>query len=508
MRRHAVLAGVVATPLLFLVLLWLLLPAPDPSAPPPAPDPGPTDEALVQARCGSCHPPVDPSALPRADWVRTMNYMATLIPDKTGTAFPRAEMDRILAYYLRRSPDRLPMLGPDPADSPLRFVREAAGTPGGHAPQVANVRIVDLFGEGRPGILACDAEAGAVSFLRRRPDGTWDETVLARTGPPARAEVFDFDGDGRLDIVVAVLGSMAPTEAKCGKVVLLRGENGSRFASTTLLEGVGRVADVRPGDFNGDGAVDFVVAVFGFIKEGRIGWLEQRPGGRFTFRPILEKPGAIHVPVADLDGDGDLDFVALVSQDSEEVVAYLNDGTGNFEERSLFRAGTPVFGSSGLQLVDLDGDGDLDLLLTNGDAFDLEEPDRTTRLRPYHGVQWLENQGGLRFAARDIGRFYGCYAAGVADLNGDGHPDLVLASFYNDWEDPSRASLLWLENDGRRRFTPHLVDRSPTELCTVAVGDLDGDGRPDVVAGVSHYHHPFARKGRIAVWRNAGKAGR
>jgi hypothetical protein len=464
-----------------------------------------TDEALVQSRCGNCHLPVNPAILAKEDWGRTMYYMQWLIPYKAGYSIPEREMDRIHSYYVRNSPEALPLLPPDPSESPLRFERQAIGGPPGDTPRIGNVQIVDLFREGRPGVLVCDCDQGTVNFLRRQADGSWTETVLAKTGPPAHAEVFDYNHDGRLDIVVAVLGSAPPTEEKVGKVVLLLQKEDGTFESRTLLEGVGRVADVRPADLNGDGLVDFVVAVFGYIKQGSIGWLEQRPGDQFVYHTILEKPGAIHVPVADLNGDGTPDIVALVSQDQEEIIAFLNDGKGNFEARSLFKAGTPVFGSSGLQLVDLDGDGKLDILYTNGDSFDLPQPGPRTRLRPYHGIQWLRNLGNLTFEYHDLGRFYGCYAAAVADLNGDGHKDIVVVSEYSAWDDPGRGSIFWLENDGHQNFTPHLIDRSPTELATVAVGDLDGDGRPDIVAGVFHLLHPNARKGRVSLWRNAGK---
>ncbi|HXX93601.1 MAG TPA: VCBS repeat-containing protein, partial [Planctomycetota bacterium] len=97
------------------------------------------------------------------------------------------------------------------------------------------------------------------------------------------------------------------------------------------------------------------------------------------------------------------------------------------------------------------------------------------------------------------------YAAAVGNLSGSGHPDIVLVSVYNDWEDPSRASIIWLENDGHQNFRPHLVDRTPHELATVALGDFEGRGRLDIVAGVYHIQYPFAKKGRLTLWRNEGK---
>ncbi|HXX92118.1 MAG TPA: VCBS repeat-containing protein, partial [Planctomycetota bacterium] len=423
---RAPVRAVVAGALLAVLLgggVWILArhrvrPAPAPGTPPgPGSSPGarptalaPPIETLIEARCGGCHPPVNPGVLARADWARAMTYMRRVLRLKAGLTLPEEEWDRIWRYYRRLSPEALPRLGPDPSDSPIRFERQAIGRPPGEVSRIAHVQAVDLFGEGHPGLLVCDAEAGDILFLRRSPEGRWEETVLAHTGPAAHAEVFDYNGDGLLDIVVAVLGSTTQTDEKCGKVVLLLNRGGGRFEAKTLLEGVGRVADVRPADFNGDGAVDFVVAVFGLLKEGKIGWLEHRPGDTFVFHTLLEKPGAIHVPVADLNGDGSPDFVALISQDSEEILAFLNDGKGNFETHSIFRAGTPVYGSSGIQLVDLNGDGRPDILYTNGDGFDLPQPDLSTPLRPYQGIQWLENRGGLQFVYHDILRFYGSYA--------------------------------------------------------------------------------------------------
>ena len=106
-------------------------------------------------------------------------------------------------------------------------------------------------------------------------------------------------------------------------------------------------------------------------------------------RVLDRRTGAIHVPIADLNKDGKPDFVALLAQEHESVVAFINTGQGlTFERRRpIYAAPHPNWGSSGIELVDLDKDGDLDVLYTHGDTFD------DFVLKPYHGIQWLENTG-------------------------------------------------------------------------------------------------------------------
>src|SRR5205085_11713747 len=129
------------------------------------------------------------------------------------------------------------------------------------------------------------------------------------------------------------------------------------------------------------------------------------------------------VPVADLDGDGKPDFVALISQEHETVVAFVNDGDFRFRKEVIYTAPHPAYGSSGIELVDLDGDGDLDVLYTNGDSMD------NNLIRPDHSVQWLENRGSFPFVHHPIARLFGAHRAVAADFRGTGVKDIVAVSF-------------------------------------------------------------------------------
>jgi hypothetical protein len=130
-------------------------------------------------------------------------------------------------------------------------------------------------------------------------------------------------------------------------------------------------------------------------------------------------------------------------------------------------------------LCDLDKDGKPDLLLPEGDNLE----DSYAWPQPYHGVAWYHNLGGMKFERKQIANLGGTYAAAVGDIDGDGDQDVVLASYVNDWNDPDRPSVVWLENDGNQNFKMWSVATSPIALVTVACGDLNGDGRADIVSG-------------------------
>lgn len=407
----------------------------------------------------------------------------------------------VAGWAARPAPvDRAVEVAAEPGDelrpSALPLTESDLG-PVGYRPLIANVLIVDLDRDGLPDVLACDARLNRVVWFRQGPVGQWTERVLGDRDLPApcHTAVADLNGDGRPDLVVAVLGSLWPTNDRVGRVVWLENQGDGRFVTRPLLDDLRRVSDVQVGDLNGDGRPDLVVAEFGYDC-GRVLWLENRGDGRFRDHALVTAAGPIHVPLADYDGDGDLDIVALISQEDEEVWAFENLGSGQFRRRVLFSNPNFDFGSAGVTLADLDRDGKPDLLLAAGDNLEIRYP----HPQKWHGCVWLRNTGDWKFEAKRIGTLGGTYAAAAGDLNGDGHTDVVLVSMFNDWRRPGAASVVWLENDGRQNFTPRRVADRPTHLATVAVGDLNGDGRADIVAGGLHLQEPFDRLGRVRAW--------
>ena len=453
----------------------------------------------VRELCSGCHAIPQPDIEIQSIWVQSLRQMFELV-EASGVPVTVTQRRAITKYYLSSSPEEFKPLPYIEKPTGLVLKPASLGRPPGEFAIICNVNIVDLDQNGLLDVVVCDADVDEITWIHRERDAWVEATLASDVVDPSKTEVFDIDDDGDLDIVVGSMGSLQPTDDPLGKVVLLTNDGTQSFSQKVIMDGVSRVADVRPGDFDNDGDVDFIVAVFGF-REGSIHLLEQTHDGRFTPSVLSEKNGGIHLPTIDLDGDGRLDFIALLSQENEEIVAFLNRGRLRFRPLILFAAQNPLYGSSGVELVDFDQDGDQDIVYSNGDAWNLESP-----TKPYHGIQWLENKGELRFEYRDIHRLYGVYRAIPADMDGDGDLDVVATSMFNQWSDEKRQSLVWLENDGEQRFVARKITNDPNHLITADVADLNGDGRPDIVAGVVFRSWDvWGKIGRVHIWTNLGK---
>ena len=441
--------------------------------------------------CSACHQFPPPATLPKDRWpdkVSAMFEIARAGAEHIAGAPPEEAVAR---YYSDRAPKILPSIdstfakGPGPA----RLDREPIRVQGFPSfPAVANVQIVRLHDPaGGPELLVTDMRFGHVLALRLADGKVQGAYKVGDVPHPARSQVADVDGDGLRDVLVANLGTVTPSDATNGSVEWFRAEAPTRFRRVALLENVGRVADVRAADFDKDGDQDVLVGIFGWRKVGRVVLLENQGAKgsatpRFVERLIDGRPGSICVPIVDLDRDGNLDFVTVFSQQFETVVAFLGDGKGGFRAKSLFQASHPNWGFCWLEVVDMDGDGDDDLLASNGDTLD------DLVVKPYHGIQWLENRGEMRFETHQLTKLYGAHTAKAGDIDGDGDLDIVAGAFlpYVRADTPSVErveSLIWLEQRTGGRFERHSLETRTPYHPTLAIGDVDGDGDSDIVTG-------------------------
>jgi hypothetical protein len=444
----------------------------------------------IPALCSTCHllPPADVE--PRHLWpekIRQMYEYARLLGPVPPDRMP--PMDEVIEYWSSRAPEHLaiPQDAMGAPSSPQKFRRHLislAALPS--PPSVSSVKFVRLTDDGPLELLICDMRHGLVVLWAPSRPGE-SATVIGRIAHPSHVQVVDLDQDGLRDMLVANLGEYWPVDTNKGSVVWLRNRGQGQFEPVVLLDKLGRVNAVQAADFDGDGDLDLVVGVFGNLLTGMVlyaeNFTEDYSQPDFEAISLDGHTGTSDVPVVDLNHDGRPDFVALQSQQHERVVAFLNGRKGRFKSELIYAAPHPRWGSTGIRLLDFDGDGDIDVLLNHGDSVQLPPIPR-----PYHGFGWLENRGTYPFTYHRLAHLPGAHTLLPADLDGDGDSDLVSSAFipaFNpDWPHAEKLdTVVWLQQTAPGRYQRYSLEtRTPFHPCG-DLGDYDGDGDVDIVLG-------------------------
>ena len=456
---------------------------------------------LAQVYCQSCHMLPDPGLLNSETWEKgVLPAMGPMLGIFThgGRPYPNSKGDpeldphfypakaaldtqswqRIIDYYASVSPDTLPL--PDKERVPVRTDLFAL--------------VPSTFREGIPA--TCMVQIDSADHTRHLLVGDmmnkdllrFDEKLRLTGKAPLSSPVVDIDPHGH-DWITSNIGILRPNNGKYGAIhqVHLDRHGVIREDSSFRIDNLARPVQVVSVDLNRDTLPDLLVCEYGNLT-GALSWLENKGEGSYERHVIRSFPGAIRAIVKDVNGDGLPDVWALFAQGDESIFLFTNQGNGNFQSTRILRF-PPVYGSSFFDLTDLNGDGLEDIVYTCGD-----NADYSTVFKPYHGIYIYLNKGGGKFEQAAFVHMDGCFKALARDFDGDGDKDIAAISFFTDYARHPERSFMYLENHGKLRFEPFAV--AGTEVgrwLTMDAGDIDGDGKPDLVLGNFSVAPSFAR---------------
>ncbi|MEZ6044069.1 MAG: FG-GAP-like repeat-containing protein [Planctomycetaceae bacterium] len=291
--------------------------------------------------------------------------------------------------------------------------------------------IADFNNDGHLDILVLVKSTQAVYL--NDGSGNFSEPGIDITGISSleayEVELGDLDGDGDIDAIVADDDGLA--FGGTGNNLLLFNDGTGHFTKITSLPMTTTdddTWDTTVGDFNGDGAVDLVFANFSSGQTSEL-WFNDG-AGNFT-KQAQNFSGKRHwnVEKGDFDDDGDLDLMLVVNNgDPDYVELWNNDGAGNFSYsgQRTFTNENGQGGVEGIQIGDLDGDGDLDAFFSTFGAVGT--------------IQTWVNDGTGTFSTGFVSTFItptppdtaGGWRSRLGDVDGDGDLDAFVFEGFNE----------------------------------------------------------------------------
>ena len=449
-------------------------------------------EKLAGIYCQSCHELPDPSLLDVTSWEQgvlpqmgprlgifkhNFKYYPSLRkdPDLDPTYYPSRPMlsahewQRLMDFYLATSPDSLPRQS-RPAISNKTLPQFSIELPPYRLDTPALSYIgIQIFGK--------DAQVFFNDIIRQKlysfRKGTEASDSVANSGNIVDLEYLN------KRFVVCDIGQLNPTNGKFGQ---LRYDNDSLFIRDSatyvpMASMLARPVDFAIADLNKDGRADYVVCEFGHLT-GSLSWIEDQGDNKFIRHVLSPQTGAIKAYVTDYNKDGLPDIWAMFSQGNESIIVFTNLGNGRFHPEKVLSF-PAVYGSSYFELADFNNDGHADILYTCGDNADF-----SMVLKPYHGVYIYLNDGRDNFKQQYFFPLHGCFKAMARDFDKDGDLDIATIGFFADFEHQPEEGFVYLENKGQYQFEPFTFPESQLgRWLTMDVGDLDGNGSPDIVLG-------------------------
>lgn len=350
-----------------------------------------------------------------------------------------------------------------------------------------------------------DAAVSGDAAIGTCPQQSFSPPMLYGTGVNSNATavaVADFNRDGRIDLAVA-----NGTETR---VIVLLGNGDGSFQPAAFYGAAYDSESIAAGDFNGDGKPDLAATSSGSTVSVLLGngdgtfqtyasvaagayqwWIAARDvnadakldlvtanfnsadvsvllgNGNGTFQTNADyplEPGANAVSVAldDVNGDGRSDIIAVGLSGTPAVSVLVGNGDGTFQPYVNFGTGNQA---AAVTSGDLNHDGKTDIVV----AEDFNNADVVGIL--------LGNGDGSFQAVQTFSTAPGPRSVVIVDVDGDGNQDVVTA---NDSGPTLEATVSILRGNGDGTFQGQVAYAAGAEPWSVATGDFDGDGRPDL----------------------------
>ena len=329
------------------------------------------------------------------------------------------------------------------------------------AADVRAIAVADINGDATPDVLSASAGDSRMRLFANDGKGQFGENTFYVSAIEVRdVHFFDIDADGDIDPVSVEAGQSGFSNPMAA---WYRQDSPTNYFQRSIGRDQFSLPNtVYAADIDGDGDGDVAVG-----RNGGITWFRQEPN-LFWTRFDLNGPAVNDLVIADLDGDTDMDFITAHGA-TDTIAWYRNNGSETFTRIPL---PTPLADASAVFVVDLDKDGDKDIVAVRDG------------LSTANTLVWYENDGSQGFTWHLVHSAYrGSQSVVAKDIDGDGDIDIAASAAGS--SDPA-----WFENDGSQNFTKRLLP--VTALTTdVDVADLDGDGDQDIVLAAASLDRVF-----------------
>jgi hypothetical protein len=440
-------------------------------------------EKLARTYCTACHSFPEPQLLDKKTWQEgVLPQMAPRVGVSAKSLYEETsrnpymavlakgvsddQWEKIVGYYREHAPDSLPYqaLPASPQIDP-GFFKTGPLVTGMQGSGIITLLKTDTINDR---IFVGEAGSNRLRIY------DWNRHLISSLtlGSPATDLVVEGDS-----VLIMESGILDPNDQPRGSLVKYEfAHHDSLRSPRIVIDSLFRPVFFQQFDFDKDGRSELVVCEFG-NNRGRLA-LYKYDGSRYVRHVLDPSPGAIRFEIRDMTGDGAPDLVVLFAQADERIVLFENDGKGNFSGRQRILARfPPMYGSMYFSMHDFNGDGSPDILYVNGDNFDYSRV-----LKPYHGIRILENDGKNNFNERYFFPVYGAARTAVADFDKDGDLDILITSNFADFQRHPERGIMYLENVGRYQFRPYAFSlAAANQWNLIATADLNKDGWLDVI---------------------------